>query len=131
MEGSINTREIPDYWNAHYAKYLGLRVPDDKNGCLQDVHWSHGSFGYFPTYSIGSLYAAQFFSAAEKANPGLGEEIEKGDTSRLLNWLRLHIHQFGRKFTSEDLCMHACGEKLNYQYFIASILDKYTKIYNL
>jgi carboxypeptidase Taq len=131
MEGSIKVREIPAFWNAHYAKYLGLEVPDDKNGCLQDVHWSHGSFGYFPTYSIGSLYAAQFYSAANKANPGLEKSIENGDTSSLLNWLHLHIHRFGKKFNSEDLCMQACGEKLNYQYFLDAILDKYTKIYNL
>ena len=69
IEGSLDTHDIPAYWNEQYAKYLDVRVPDDIRGCLQDVHWSHGSFGYFATYSLGSFYAAQFFATAQKQIP--------------------------------------------------------------
>ena len=131
IEGTIGTKEIPDYWNAHYAQYLGILPPDDRSGCLQDVHWSHGSFGYFPTYSLGSFYAAQFYAAVKKAHPGFEEEMEKGNTGSLLDWLRTHIYPYGKLLNSEELCLKATGEKLNCQYFLSGILDKYTKIYKL
>ena len=68
ITGELKTEDIPAYWNELYEKYLGVTVPDDQHGCLQDVHWSHGSFGYFPTYSLGSFYAAQFFAKAQKTD---------------------------------------------------------------
>lgn len=129
IEGSLSVRDIPAYWNEQYAGYLGVRVPDDKNGCLQDVHWSHGSFGYFPTYSLGSFYAAQLFAAAEKQEPDIPQKAKTGDTSLLLNWLRENIHRHGRRFTSEELCQRATGETLNIQYFLTYLFDKYNKIY--
>ncbi len=131
IEGSLQTHDIPAYWNEQYAKYLGVTVPDDKQGCLQDVHWSHGSFGYFATYSLGSFYAAQLFAAAKKQIPGLEAFIERGNTGPLLNWLREHIHQYGRMFTSQELCMRASGEVLNVQYFLQYLIDKYKKIYEI
>ena len=106
-------------------------MPDDKNGCLQDVHWSHGSFGYFPTYSLGSFYAAQFFAAAEKNIPNLGSSITKGNYKPLLEWLRMSIHVHGRRFTSEELCERICGQPLNIDYFINYANNKYKAIYNL
>ena len=129
IEGSIKTDDIPAYWNEQYAKYLGLRVPDDKKGCLQDIHWSHGSFGYFPTYSLGSFYAAQLFAAARKQITDLPIAVEHGNTRPLLDWLRQHIHQYGRLYTSEELCKKASGETLNIQYFLQYVIDKYGKIY--
>jgi carboxypeptidase Taq len=129
IEGTLSVRDIPAYWNERYAAYLGVKVPDDKHGCLQDVHWSHGSFGYFPTYSLGSFYAAQLFAAAEKQVPALREKIKSGDTSLLLNWLRENIHRYGRRFTSEELCLKATGENLNIQHFLTYLFDKYNKIY--
>lgn len=129
MEGNLAVSDIPAFWNEQYANYLHVQVPDDKRGCLQDVHWSHGSLGYFPTYSLGSFYAAQFFETASRQIPDLGTSIESGDTSTLLNWLRQQIHQFGRIYTSEELCRRTCGEPLNIQYFMNYIIDKYKKIY--
>lgn len=129
IEGSISTQDIPAFWNERYAAYLGVDVPDDKQGCLQDVHWSHGSFGYFPTYSLGSFYAAQFFAAAERQESTLLTDIPKGDTSVLLSWLRRNIHRHGRKFTSEELCQQATGEPLNIQFFLTYLFDKYNNIY--
>ncbi len=84
IEGSIITKDIPAYWNEHYKKYLGVTVPDDKRGCLQDVHWSHGSFGYFATYSIGSLYAAQLFAAISNEHPFLNKDISRGEYQEYL-----------------------------------------------
>jgi carboxypeptidase Taq len=104
-------------------------VPDDKRGCLQDVHWSHGSFGYFATYSLGSFYAAQLFAASQKQIPRLSETIEAGNTEAVLTWLRGHIHQYGRMYTSEELCLKASGEVLDIGYFMQYLIDKYRKIY--
>jgi carboxypeptidase Taq len=129
IEGNLTSRDIPAYWNEQYAKYLDVKVPDDKRGCLQDVHWSHGSFGYFATYSLGSFYAAQLFRAAQKQMPNLQEEIERGSMHPLLSWLRQHIHQYGRMFKSEELCLKASGETLNIEYFLQYLIDKYRKIY--
>jgi carboxypeptidase Taq len=129
LEGSLPVSEIPAFWNDHYKQYLGVDVPSDKLGCLQDVHWSHGSFGYFPTYSLGSFYSAQFYAVANQAIPDLSYQIRKGDTSALLQWLRNQVHNKGRRFTSEELCKHICGETLNIEYFISYLLDKYRDIY--
>ncbi len=131
IEGSIRTPEIPSFWNEHYEKYLGLKVPDDKRGCLQDVHWSHGSFGYFPTYSLGSLYAAQFFHFANEQIMNLDEQIAAGNTTGLLNWLRLQVHQYGRKYTSEELCKKITGKSLDIAFFVNHLLQKYRVIYTL
>ena len=114
-----------------YKKYLGLDVPGNKQGCLQDVHWSHGSFGYFPTYSLGSLYAAQFFAKAANQVPELNVDIQNGRFQTLLSWLREHIHQYGRKYTSEELCVKLTGEPLNIDYFMKYASEKYSQIYEL
>ncbi|MDH7462337.1 carboxypeptidase M32 [Chitinophagaceae bacterium 26-R-25] len=129
MENSITVKDIPAYWNEQYKKYLGVDVPDDKRGCLQDVHWSHGSFGYFPTYSLGSLYAAQFFNTASSQLKELQNEIVAGNFAPLLQWLRTNIHQYGRKFTSEQLCERVTGEPLNIDHFMKYARAKYTGIY--
>ncbi len=129
MEDVLKVADIPAYWNEQYQKYLGIKVPDDKLGCLQDVHWSHGSFGYFPTYSLGSLYAAQFFDAAKKQVPLLEEEIRNGITGSLLNWLRVNIHQHGRRFTGTELCEKITGEPLNINAYLAYAERKYSDIY--
>jgi carboxypeptidase Taq len=129
IEGSINTTDIPAYWNEHYKKYLGVTVPDDKQGCLQDVHWSHGSFGYFATYSIGSLYAAQLYEAINKTHLSLKQEVRMGDNLNILNWLKQHIYQFGRYYRSGELCRKATGEDLNIQFFIDYVSKKYSDIY--
>lgn len=130
IEGSVQTRDIPAVWNELYEKYLGIRVPDDRTGCLQDVHWSHGSFGYFPTYSLGSLYAAQFFDAALKQIPALEQHIQNGHTQPLLEWLRDGVHRHGRKWTSDELCRNITGESLNSVYFLEYAKKKYHNIYN-
>ncbi|MFI5154337.1 MAG: carboxypeptidase M32 [Chitinophagales bacterium] len=130
ISGELPVSDIPGYWNEQYKKYLGVQVKDDKHGCLQDIHWSHGSFGYFPTYSLGSFYAAQFFDAARKQLPVLPNEIKEGRTGTLLGWLRKNVHQLGRLYTSEELCLKISGEGLNTRFFLEYLLDKYRKIYD-
>ncbi len=130
IEGSIKTKDIPAYWNEHYKKYLGIIVADDKSGCLQDVHWSHGSFGYFATYSLGSLYAAQLYAAIVKENASIEKEIAEGNNNSLLQWLNKNIYQHGKYYTSEELCFKATGETLNSTHFISYATKKFAHIYN-
>lgn len=129
IEGSIEVKDLKEIWNAAYKKYLNIEVTSDKKGVLQDVHWSHGGFGYFPTYSLGSFYAAQFFNQAKKDVPNLENEIEKGNAQPLLNWLRTNIHQFGKLYTAQEVCEKATGEKLNFNYFMQYAKAKYGEIY--
>jgi len=131
MEGKIKVNELPEYWNEHYKKYLGVKVKNDAEGVLQDVHWSHGSIGYFPTYSLGSFYAAQFYNQANKDIKGLQKDIEAGNMLPLLKWLREKIHRHGKFYSAEDLCKHVTGEKLNFKYFMDYAKTKYSAIYNL
>jgi carboxypeptidase Taq len=131
IEGSVEVDQLPDLWNAKYKSYLGIVVPDYAKGILQDIHWSHGSFGYFPTYSIGSFYAAQFFTQAKKEIPGLEKHIEKGELKPLLNWLREKIHRHGKYYTASELCEKITGEKLNFKYFMDYAKNKFGIIYDL
>ena len=131
LEGSLHTTDIPHFWNEQYKNLLNVTVPDAKQGCLQDVHWGHGSFGYFPTYSLGSFYAAQLFAQATITNPALETEIATGNLQPLLQWLRTHIHSQGRYYTSEELCRQVTGQPLKVQYFMQYLLQKFTPIYNL
>lgn len=131
IEGTIEVKDLPSYWNKKYKEYLGLDVPSDSKGVLQDIHWSHGSFGYFPTYSLGSFYAAQFFAQAKKEIIGLESEIEKGNTKPLLDWLRDKVHRHGKFYSAEELCIYITGEKLNFKYFMDYATNKYTQLYNL
>jgi carboxypeptidase Taq len=129
--GTLEVADLPAAWNAAYEKYLGVRPPDDKQGVLQDVHWSHGSFGYFPTYSLGSFYAAQYFEQATKDVAGLQAQLSKGQTAELLQWLRRNIHVHGRRFTSEELCARVTGRGLDFTSFMHYIEQKYRQIYGL
>ena len=131
MEKKINVEDLPAAWNKKYKEYLDIDVPDDRNGVLQDVHWSHGSFGYFPTYSIGSFYAAQFFNQAKKELPDLTGQIESGNLLPLLNWLREKIHQHGRIYTSAELCRLVTGKELDFNGFMGYAREKYDSIYGI
>jgi carboxypeptidase Taq len=131
IEGSITSENLNNIWKEKYSEYMGVDVPDDKQGILQDIHWSQGLVGYFPTYSLGSFYAAQFFAQAMKEIPNLIIEIEKGNMNPLLEWLREKIHRHGRRYTSEELCTQICGEGLNLKYFMEYAERKYREIYGL
>ena len=131
MENSITTAELPDIWREKYQQYLGITPPDDVQGILQDVHWSHGSFGYFPTYSLGSFYAAQFWEEAQKRLPDLLTDIEHGRFDSLLHWLRKGIHLHGRRYRSEALCERITGRGLDISSFMRYAREKYSDIYHI
>ncbi len=131
LEGSLEVEDLEQEWNKRYKSYLGLDVPDANQGILQDIHWAFGLIGYFPTYSLGSFYAAQFFEQAKKDIPGLLEQIESGNNAELLNWLRDNIHVYGKFYTANDLCEKITGETLNFQYFMDYAKAKYRDIYNV
>jgi carboxypeptidase Taq len=131
MEGTLSPEQLPQKWNELYKKYLGVTPADDKTGVLQDVHWSHGSFGYFPTYTLGSFYAVQFYSQALEEVPGLKAQVANGDFSGALKWLREKVHKHGRRFTSEELCKLVTGQYLDTSFFVRYISDKYADVYDL
>ena len=131
IEGTLEAKDLPAKWNEMYNKYLGIKPADDKTGVLQDVHWSHGSFGYFPTYTLGSFYAAQFFSQAQQDIKDLNGQVAKGQLNELLLWLREKVHKHGRRYTSEELCERITGKKLDTAFFIRYIQAKYKEIYGV
>jgi carboxypeptidase Taq len=127
----LKVSDLPEAWNAKIKSYLGLDVPDDGVGVLQDIHWSHGSIGYFPTYSLGSFYAAQLMHAAGTAHPNLQAEFARGEFSTLKSWLRTNIHEKGRLYNAEDLCQQATGEPLNVRYFTDYAWEKFGRVYGI
>ncbi len=131
ISGKLSVKDLKEAWNNAYKKYLGIDIKDDKTGILQDIHWSFGGFGYFPTYSLGSFYAAQFFSAAQNSIDHLDEKIAQGNLHELLSWLRTHIHQHGSLYRSEELCKKITGESLDISYFIDYAKEKYKTLYSL
>ncbi|RPD38954.1 carboxypeptidase M32 [Chitinophaga barathri] len=131
IAGNLKTSDLRDVWNKYYEDFLQVKVPDDMHGILQDIHWSHGSFGYFPTYSLGSFYAAQLFASAKKQIPNLENDIASGVYDTLLHWLRENIHRHGRFWTSNELCEKVTGEKLDFRYFLEYASEKFGGIYKL
>jgi carboxypeptidase Taq len=131
ISGNLSVYDLPQVWNRKYKEYMNLDVPSDDQGVLQDIHWSHGSFGYFPTYSLGSFYAAQFFAKAKEEVNGLEEHIEKGELKPLLLWLREKIHKHGKYYKASELCEEICGKKIDFNYFYMYVENKYKQIYGL
>lgn len=129
--GELNPKDVASAWNTTYEMYLGVTPPDDKAGVLQDIHWSHGSFGYFPTYSLGSFYAAQFFEKAQEEHSNLLNDIQHGEYGNLLSWLRDNIHQHGRRYRSEELCRKVTGKGLDISSFMRYIRQKYAEVYGI
>ncbi len=130
IEGSIELADLSKIWNAKIKHYFNIDVPTDSEGVLQDVHWSCGLIGYFPTYAFGNLYSAQFYNAMQKAIPDIEKKIAKGEFSPLREWLRTHIHAHGKAYTASALIKRATGEELNSDHFIKYLKDKYKNIYN-
>jgi carboxypeptidase Taq len=124
ISGQLKVAEVKEYWNNMYKQYLNLDVPNDANGCLQDVHWSFGGMGYFPTYSLGSFFAAQWYLEMNKNN-ALIDQIEQNKFKEINHWHSEHIHQYGSLYTSEELCIKATGKPLDFGCFEQYILEKY------
>ena len=125
IEGNVKVKEIPSIWNMYMKKYLGIKPKNNKEGCLQDIHWFDGTFGYFPTYTLGALYAAQLFAEAKKVIPTLSNQITKGEFDKLIKWLKYNVHTRGSLCNSDELIKNITREKLNIEYFKKHLINRY------
>jgi carboxypeptidase Taq len=130
INDDIAIESLPGLWNAKYRQYLGIEPPNDAQGVLQDVHWSSG-FGYFPTYTLGNLYAAQIFNALHRAFPNFDQQLASGDTSFILTWLREKMYKFGAIYRPEELIRRVTGEPPNPEYFVHYLTNKFEAVYDL
>jgi carboxypeptidase Taq len=131
IAGELDVAEVPAVWNDKYEQYLGIRPETDAEGCLQDIHWSHGSFGYFPTYSLGSAMAAQLYEAAAADVDGLDDRIRAGEFGPLQEWLREHVHRHGKRYETNELVRQATGEDFSADAFTTYVREKYGALYDL
>jgi carboxypeptidase Taq len=131
INGELKAVDVPAAWNDKMSELLGIVPATDRDGCLQDIHWTLVGFGYFPTYALGNLYAAQFLKAAQTHEPSIADDLEEGRTESLLDWLRTNIHQHGRKFTPSEIVENATGAPLNQDDFINYAVNKFSEVYGL
>ena len=131
VAGDLDVKDVPETWNAKMAESLGVTPPDDRDGVMQDIHWSLGMIGYFPSYTIGNVASVQFFEAARRAHPGLAEDIRLGRFGGLLGWLRDHVHAHGRKYLPKDLLLRATGSPLTPEPYLRYLRQKFGEIYGL
>jgi carboxypeptidase Taq len=124
VEGSLAVADLPAAWNEGMSRLLGLEVPTDAEGVLQDTHWGAGLIGYFPTYTIGNLMAAQLWERIEADLEDLPERIERGDFTPLREWLRLHVHRHGRKLYPRELLRRVTGDDLRVEPFLGYLRAK-------
>ena len=128
--GTLKVADVPGEWNRLYADYLGVEVPDNAHGCLQDSHWSGGSIGYFPSYALGSAYGPQMLKKMEQDLGDIRADVEKGDLSRVTGWLREKIHRHASFIKPGELFTSVCGE-FDAKYYTDYITEKYTGLYRL
>jgi len=128
--GELEAGDVPAAWNRLYKEYLGIDVPDDRRGCLQDSHWSGGMFGYFPSYALGSAYGAQMLHSMER-DIDVWAGVEKGDLSAVTGWLREKIHRHGSTLTPGELMENACGGTFDPKYYVNYLTKKYSGLYSL
>ena len=131
IEGSLQAKDLPEAWNARIKEYLGLTPPSDAKGVLQDVHWSSGYIGYFPTYSLGNLLSVQLWEKLNSEIPDLEQQIEKGEFGALLSWLRSHVHVHGAKFEPQELIKKITGSPMDPQPYIRYLENKFKAIYGI
>lgn len=129
IAGKMKVSDIPDAWNEKMENLLGITPANDAEGCLQDVHWSMGAFGYFPSYTLGNLYAAQLFTAFARAFPNWEKRVAKGELDFIKEWLHQNVHQYGRQYSSRDLLQKITKKQFSSKYFIEYITNKYEEIY--
>ena len=127
--GTLQAKDVPAEWARLYQEYLGIEVPDDRTGCLQDSHWSGGAFGYFPSYALGNAYGAQMLHNMMQEFDVYGQ-VAKGDLSAVTGWLREHVHQYGKLLEPADIVKNACGT-FDPQFYLDYLTKKYTELYEL
>jgi carboxypeptidase Taq len=131
LNGRVAVKDLPRAWNARFEQFFGIVPPNDALGVLQDVHWSAGLVGYFPTYALGNLLSVQYYEAALKAHPEIPSEIENGKFSTLLGWLNTNIHQHGRKFNTDELTRRVTGGGMDSAPYIGYLKRKFGEVYGL
>jgi len=131
LDGSLKVNDLPEAWNELIQTYLGIKVPNDREGALQDIHWSFVSFGVFPGYTLGNLIGAQLMEKVRRDIPDLDGQFERGEFSNLLAWLRKNVHRHGRKFTPDELLERATGKRLTAPPWIAYVQQKFGALYGL
>jgi carboxypeptidase Taq len=125
IEGNLNTKDLPEAWNESLAKLLGITPPSDREGCLQDIHWYDGAWGYFPTYTLGAMMAAQIFQAAKNADSSIISGIQNGDFRPLMEWLRQNIHSKGSLHSTKEILIQATGKPLDAEIFKNHLENRY------
>lgn len=131
MTGDLKPAEMPGAWNERFQKLLGLTPPGDAQGCLQDIHWSFGGIGYFPTYTLGNLYSAQFMARARQDLSGLDDDFRRGEFGRLKTWLNESVYRHGQRYRPNELCRRITGSALDHKPLIAYLRSKYEPLYGL
>jgi carboxypeptidase Taq len=131
VAGKVKVSDLPEEWNDRFEAYLGIEPPNDREGVLQDIHWSMGLMGYFSTYALGNLLAAQYYRKAVEDRPSIPHNIASGKFDTLLTWLNENIHKHGRKFTSDELTRRLTGEGIQSRYYMEYLEKKYGEIYGL
>lgn len=131
LEGKVRVKDVPELWNVNFQDYLGITPPDVALGAMQDVHWSSGLVGYFPTYSLGTFFSAQLFEKALEVMPDLPEHFAQGKFDQLHAWLKENMYQYGAKFTMNELAQRITGEPPQTRSYLDYLKKKYTEIYEL
>jgi len=131
FSGDLDVKDIPGMWNEKFKSYFGITPLDEAEGCFQDVHWSAGLVGYFPTYALGNLFAAQFFAKAEEELGNLDEMFARGEFAPLKNWLREKIHQQARRYPAKKLAEVVTGKPLSHEPMMKYLKEKYSPLYGL
>ena len=130
IDGTLPAKDVPYEWNRLYRQYLGVNVPNDREGCLQDSHWSGGMLGYFPSYALGSAYGPQMLHVMETELGDIWQDVSAGNLSRITGWLKEHIHRHASFIKPGELFETLCG-KFDARYYTEYLTQKYTKLYNL
>jgi carboxypeptidase Taq len=131
VRGDLAPQDAAPVWREKFKEYFGIEVPDDRKGCLQDVHWSAGLFGYFPTYALGNLYAAQLFAQADQALGGLQDQFRRGEFNALRKWLNDQIHVHGRRFPAPELVKKVTGKPLSADFLLSYLKAKFYPLYGV
>lgn len=131
LTGEVKPADVPAAWNERFETSFGLKPPDDRHGCLQDIHWSMGGLGYFPTYTLGNLYAAQFMEQAHQDLPGLEDDFRRGEFGRLKGWLNEKVHRPGQTYRASELCRRVTGKPLTHQPLLRYLRQKYAPLYGI
>lgn len=131
VDGSLSVAELPDAWNQKYQSYLGIQPSSDADGVLQDIHWSCGLIGYFPTYALGNLYAAQMFDCVNEAIPDLSAQFERGEFQSLRRWLHDNLHCHGRRYSAQELIRRISGRQLDAESLMTYLTGKLHPLFGL